>query len=45
MVERERVTHPALLAVRRNDGHLAERLRGLDEALYPVRKNAVVVRD
>ena len=45
MVERERVARRALLAVRRDDGHLAERVRRGDETLEAAREDAVVVGD
>ena len=45
MMQRERVARRALLAIGRDDGDLAERLGGFDEALDAVRENAVVVRD
>jgi hypothetical protein len=45
MVERERVARRALLAIGRDNGHLTERLGGLDQTLDPLREESVVVRD
>ena len=43
MVQRQRMARRALLAIGRDDGHLAQRLGRGDEALEPVGQNAVVV--
>ena len=45
MMQRERMTGGALLAVRRDDGDFAQRLGRFDEALDAVREDAVVVGD
>ena len=44
-VQGERVSHRALLAVRRDDVHLAERLERLGERGQPGRVDAVIVGD
>ena len=44
VVEGERVARRTLLAIRGDDGHLAERLGGADEAVEPVGEDPVVVR-
>src|SRR5687768_2540735 len=45
VMQRQRVAHRALFAVRRDDGHLAQGLRRLDQAVDAVGEDAVVVRD
>src|SRR5438045_1816302 len=45
MMERERMTRRALLAIRRDDEDLAEGLRRFCQALDAVRQDTVVVRD